>query len=79
MDVDKADPTGPLPLGGIKIQALRPTVHPPQPRPTGTRIERPSFTRPALFQLFAEAFRPLPTLFSRFGDLTTKWGKRYSG
>ena len=68
-----------LPLGGIQIQALRPTVHLPQPRPTGTRIERPSFTRPALFQLFAEAFRPLPTLFSRFGDLTTKWGKRYSG
>eukprot|EP00434_Breviolum_minutum_P044361 symbB.v1.2.039612.t1/scaffold6681.1/size16222/1 len=79
MDVDSADPTGPLPLGGIKIQALRPTVHPPQPRPNSTRIERPNFTRPALFQLFAEAFRPLPTLFSRFGDLTTKWGKRYSG
>ena len=59
-------------IGGIKIQALRPTVHPPQPRSTGNRIERPSFTRPALFQLFAEAFRPLPTLFSRFGDLTTK-------
>ena len=79
MDVVSADPAGPLPLGGIKIQALRPTVHPPQPRPTGTRIERPNFTRPALFQLFAEAFRPLPTLFSRFGDLTTTWGKRYSG
>ena len=79
MEVEAADPTEPLPLGGIKIQALRPTVHPPQPRPTGNRIERPSFTRPALFQLFAEAFRPLPTLFSRFGDLTTKWGQRYSG
>ena len=57
----------------IKIQALRPTVHPPQPRPTEKKIERPNLTRPALFQLFAEAFRPLPTLFSRF------WGKRYSG
>ena len=79
MEVEAADPTEPLPLGGIKIQALRPTVHPPQPRPTGNRIERPSFTRPALFQLFAEAFRPLPTLFSRFGDLTTKWWQRYSG
>ena len=79
MEVEAADPAEPLPLGGIKIQALRPTVHPPQPRPTGNRIERPSFTRPALFQLFAEAFRPLPTLFSRFGDLTIKWGQRYSG
>ena len=79
MDVEAVDPARPLPLGGFKIQALRPTVHPPQPRPTGTRIEKPSFTRPALFQLFAEAFRPLPTLFSRFGDLTTKWGQRYSG
>ena len=74
MEVEAVDPAEPLPLGGIKIQALRPTVHPPQPRPTGNRIERPSFTRPALFQLFAEAFRPLPTLFSRFGDLTTKLG-----
>ena len=79
MEVEAVDPAEPLPLGGFKIQALRPTVHPPQPRPTGNRIEKPSFTRPALFQLFAEAFRPLPTLFSRFGDLTTKWGKRYSG
>ena len=76
---DTGAPAEPLPLGGIKIQALRPTVHPLQPRPTGNRIERPSFTRPALFQSFAEAFRPLPTLFSRFGDLTTKWGQRYSG
>ena len=75
MEVEAVDPAAPLLLGGIKIQALRPTVHPPQPRPTGNRIE----TRPALFQLFAEAFRPLPTLFSRFGDLTTKWGQRYSG
>ena len=73
MEIDAADPNEPLPLGGIKIQALRPTVHPPQPRPTEKKIERPNFTRPALFQLFAEAFRPLPTLFSRF------WGKRYSG
>ena len=64
MEVEAVDPAEPLPLGGFKIQALRPTVHPPQPRPTGNRIERPSFTRPALFQLFAEAFRPLPTLFS---------------
>ena len=79
MEIEAEDPAELPPLGGIKIQALRPTVHPPQPRPTGNRIERPSFTRPALFQLFAEAFRPLPTLFSRFGDLTTKWGKRYSG
>ena len=38
MDVEAVDPAGPLPLGGFKIQALRPTVHPPQPRPTGTRI-----------------------------------------
>ena len=79
MEIEAEDPAELPPLGGIKIQALRPTVHPPQPRPTGNRIERPSFTRPALFQLFTEAFRPLPTLFSRFGDLTTKWGKRYSG
>ena len=73
MAVEAAGLNEPLPFGGIKIQALRPTIHPPQPRPTEKRIERPSFTRPPLFQLFAEAFRPLPTLFSRF------WGKRYSG
>ena len=65
----------------IKIQALRPTVHPPQPRPTEKHIDRPNFTRPALFQLFAEVFRPLPTLFSRFwgnpeGLSPTRW---YSG
>ena len=76
MEVEAATLLEPPPL---KIQALRPTVHPPQPRPTEKKIDRPNFTRPALFQLFAEAFRPLPTLFSRFGDLTTKWGQRYSG
>ena len=70
MEVEAATLLEPPPL---KIQALRPTVHPPQPRPTEKKIDRPNFTRPALFQLFAEAFRPLPTLFSRF------WGKRYSG
>ena len=80
MRKDPAEPAGDtLPFGGFKIQALRPTVHPPPPRSTETRIERPKITRPALFQLFAEAFRPLPSLFSRFGDLTNKWGKRYSG
>ena len=81
MEVDAGDPAEPagdtLPFGGFKIQALRPTVHPPPLRSTGTRIERPKVTRPALFQLFAEAFRPLSSLFSRFGDLTNRWGKRY--
>ena len=70
MEAEAATLLEPPPL---KIQALRPTVHPPQPRPTEKKIDRPNFTRPALFQLFAEAFRPLPTLFSRF------WRKRYSG
>ena len=79
MEVEAADTNEALPFGGIKIQALRPTIHPPQPRSSEKKIERPSFTRPALFQLFAEAFRPLPSLFSRFGNLTTKWGQRYSG
>ena len=79
MEVEAADTNEALPFGGIKIQALRPTIHPPQPRSSEKKIERPSFTRPALFQVFAEAFRPLPSLFSRFGNLTTKWGQRYSG
>ena len=54
-------------------------MHPPPLRSTGTRIERPKVTRPALFQLFAETFRPLSSLFSRFGNLTNRWEKRYSG
>ena len=43
MEVDAGDPAEPagdtLPFGSFKIQALRPTVHPPPPRSTGTRIE----------------------------------------
>ena len=76
MEVDAGDPAEPagdtLPFGGFKIQALRPTVHLPPPRSTETRIEGLKVTRPALFQLFVETFRPLSSLFSRFGDLTNK-------
>ena len=71
MEVDAGDPAEPagdtLPFGSFKIQVLRPTVHSPPPRSTETRIERPKVTWPTLFQLFAEAFRSLSSLFSCFG------------
>ena len=50
MEVEAADTNEASPFGGIKIQALRPTIHPPQPRSSRRKskglasLGRPSFS-----------------------------------
>ena len=75
MEAEAATLLEPPPL---KIQALRPTVHPPQPRPTEKKIDRPNFKKPA-FSCSQRPFVLFLPCSPAFGGSDTPAGKSLRG